>query len=33
MKAKDLVALEQTVKQHNQGALLAYAEYLQEGAQ
>jgi DNA-binding GntR family transcriptional regulator len=33
MKAKDLVALEQTVKQHNRGALLAYAEYLQEGAQ
>ncbi|HXB53167.1 MAG TPA: GntR family transcriptional regulator [Vicinamibacteria bacterium] len=33
MKAKDLVALERTVKQHNQGALLAYAEYLQEGAQ
>lgn len=32
MKAKDLVALERTVKQHNQGALLAYAEYLQEGA-
>jgi DNA-binding GntR family transcriptional regulator len=33
MKVKDLVALERTVKQHNQGALLAYAEYLQEGAQ
>jgi DNA-binding GntR family transcriptional regulator len=32
MKAKDLVAVERTVKQHNQGALLAYAEYLQEGA-
>jgi DNA-binding GntR family transcriptional regulator len=32
MKAKDLGALERTVKQHNQGALLAYAEYLQEGA-
>jgi DNA-binding GntR family transcriptional regulator len=32
MKAKDLVAVERTVKQHNQGALLAYAEYLQDGA-
>jgi DNA-binding GntR family transcriptional regulator len=32
MKVKDLVAVERTVKQHNQGALLAYAEYLQEGA-
>jgi DNA-binding GntR family transcriptional regulator len=32
MKAKDLVAVERTVKQHNQGALLAYEEYLQEGA-
>jgi DNA-binding GntR family transcriptional regulator len=32
MKAKDLVAVARTVKQHNQGALLAYAEYLQDGA-
>lgn len=28
MRQKDLVALERIVKQHNQGALLAYAEYL-----
>lgn len=27
MREKDLPALEQTVKRHNQGALLAYAEY------
>jgi DNA-binding GntR family transcriptional regulator len=31
MKARDLAALEQTVRQHNQGALLAYADYLQNG--
>jgi DNA-binding GntR family transcriptional regulator len=29
MKARDLPGLERMVKQHNQGALLAYAEYLQ----
>jgi DNA-binding GntR family transcriptional regulator len=28
MRARDLPALEQIVKQHNRGALLAYAEYL-----
>src|SRR6266498_1324798 len=28
MRARDLAALEQIVKQHNRGALLAYAEYL-----
>ncbi len=28
MKARDAPALEQMVKQHNQGALLAYADYL-----
>jgi DNA-binding GntR family transcriptional regulator len=28
MRQKDLVALERIVKQHNQGALLAYSEYL-----
>jgi DNA-binding GntR family transcriptional regulator len=28
LKCGDLATLEQTVKQHNQGALLAYAEYL-----
>jgi DNA-binding GntR family transcriptional regulator len=28
MRARDLAALEQIVKQHNHGALLAYAEYL-----
>lgn len=32
MKAQDLAGLEATVKQHNQGALLAYAEYLQARA-
>jgi hypothetical protein len=28
MRTRDLAALEQIVKQHNRGALLAYAEYL-----
>src|SRR5436190_1869854 len=28
MRARDLATLEQIVKQHNRGALLAYAEYL-----
>jgi DNA-binding GntR family transcriptional regulator len=28
MKTRDLMQLEQAVKQHNQGALVAYAEYL-----
>ena len=27
MREKDLPGLERTVRQHNQGALLAYAEY------
>jgi DNA-binding GntR family transcriptional regulator len=30
MQEKDLPALEQMVKRHNQGALLAYAEYLRQ---
>jgi DNA-binding GntR family transcriptional regulator len=32
MKARDLAGLEQVVKQHNQGALLAYAEFLRSQA-
>jgi DNA-binding GntR family transcriptional regulator len=32
MKAKDLAKLEATVRLHNQGALLAYSEYLQARA-
>jgi DNA-binding GntR family transcriptional regulator len=30
IQARDLVGLEQRVKQHNQGALLAYTEYLRD---
>jgi DNA-binding GntR family transcriptional regulator len=33
MKDRDLPALERTVKRHNQGALLAYAEYLQQNGE
>jgi len=32
MKARDLPGLERVVKQHNQGALLAYADYLRSHA-
>ncbi len=32
MKARDLAGLERLVKQHNQGALLAYAEFLRSQA-
>jgi len=33
MRARDLVGLEKMVKQHNQGALLAYADYLRARAE
>lgn len=33
MRARDLAGLEKVVKQHNQGALLAYAEYLRARAE
>jgi DNA-binding GntR family transcriptional regulator len=33
IRSRDLVGLEQRVKQHNQGALLAYAEYLRDSSE
>jgi DNA-binding GntR family transcriptional regulator len=32
MRARDLVALEQTIREHNQAALAAYATYLDASA-
>jgi hypothetical protein len=32
MRARDLAALEQTVKAHNRGALAAYADYIKRAA-
>jgi hypothetical protein len=33
MRARDLAALEQTVKAHNRGALAAYADYIKRAAE